>query len=41
MDRQLNKFKDSLNEIKDELAFLKCSIIVLIHNAELLNIEYK
>ena len=40
MDRQLNKFRDSLSKIKDKLAFLRRSIIILIHNAGLLNIEW-
>jgi hypothetical protein len=39
MDHQLNEFKDFLSEIKDELVFLKCSVIVLIYNTGLLNIE--
>ena len=41
IDCQLNEFKNSLSKIKDKLAFLKYSIIALIHNAELLDIEYK
>ena len=40
IDRQFNKFEDSLNEIKDELTFLRHSIIVLIYNAGLPDIEY-
>ena len=39
MDCQLNEFEDSLSEIKDELAFLRCSVIVFVHNAGLLDIE--
>jgi uncharacterized membrane protein (DUF106 family) len=39
INRQLNKFKDSLSEIKDKLTFLKYSIIALVHNARLLNIK--
>jgi hypothetical protein len=38
---QLNRFKDSLNKIKDKLAFLKYSVITLIYNTGLLNIKYK
>jgi len=41
MDRRFNKFKDSLNEIKNKLAFLRRGIIALIRNAGLLDIEYK
>ena len=41
MDRQFNKFKDSLSEIKDELAFLRRSIIALIRNARLPDIKYR
>ena len=41
IDYQFNKFKDSLNKIKDELTFLKYSIITLVHNAELPDIKYK
>ena len=41
MDCQLNWFEDSLSEIKDKLAFLRCGIIALIHSAGLLDIEYK
>ena len=39
IDCQLNKFKDSLSKIKDELAFLRRSIIALIYNAGLLDIK--
>ena len=39
MDYWLNKFKDSLSKIKDKLAFLKYSVIALIHNAGLLDIK--
>jgi len=41
MDYQLSKFKNSLNKIKDKLAFIKRSIITLIYNTRLLNIEFK
>ena len=41
MDRWLNKFKNSLSKIKDELTFLRCSVITLIYNTELLDIKYK
>jgi len=39
MDRRLNKFRDSLSEIKDKLAFLRRGVITLIRNAGLLEIE--
>ena len=39
MDHQLNKFKDSLSKIKNELAFLRCSVITLVHNIRLLDIK--
>jgi len=39
MDRRLNKFRDSLNKIKDKLAFLRRGIITLIYNAGLLDIK--
>jgi hypothetical protein len=41
IDYWFNKFKNSLSEIKDELTFLRRSIITLIHNAGLLNIKYR
>ena len=41
MDRQLNKFKNSLSKIKDKLAFLRRGVIIFIHNTELLDIKYK
>ena len=41
IDCRLNKFKDSLNKIKDELAFLRRGVITLIHNTRLLDIKYK
>ena len=41
IDRQFNKFKDSLSEIKDNLAFLKRGVIALIYNAGLPDIEYR
>ena len=41
MDRQFNKFKDSLSKIKDKLTFLRRGIIILIRNARLLDIKYK
>jgi len=41
MDCWLNKFKDSLSEIKDKLAFLRHGVIALVYNARLLDIEYK
>jgi len=40
MDRRFNKFKDSLSEIKDKLAFLRRGIIVLVYNAGLPDIKY-
>jgi len=39
IDHRLNKFRNSLNKIKDELAFLRRGIIIFIYNARLLNIE--
>ena len=39
IDRQLNKFKDSLSKIKDKLAFLRRSVIILIRNTGLPDIE--
>jgi hypothetical protein len=39
IDRWFNKFEDSLSEIKDELAFLRYSVIALIRNAGLLDIK--
>jgi len=41
IDRQFNKFKDSLSKIKDKLAFLRRSVITLIRNTRLPDIEYK
>ena len=41
IDCWLSKLKDSLSKIKDGLAFIRYSIIALIHNAGLLNIEFK
>ena len=41
IDRRFNKFKDSLSEIKDKLAFLRRSIIALIYNAGLPDIKYR
>jgi len=41
IDYWLNKFKDSLSEIKDKLVFLRRGIIALVRNARLLDIEYK
>ena len=41
IDRRFNKFKDSLSKIKDKLTFLRRSIITLIRNARLPNIEYR
>jgi len=41
IDRRLSKHKDFLNKIKDKLIFIKRSIITLIYNARLLNIEFK
>ena len=40
MDRRFNKFKDSLSKIKDELAFLRRGVIILIRNAGLPDIKY-
>jgi len=39
MDRRLNKFRDSLNKIKDKLAFLRRGVTTLIRNTRLLDIE--
>jgi len=39
IDRQLNKFGDSLSKIKDKLAFLRRSITTLIYNAGLPDIK--
>ena len=41
IDRRLSKLKDSLSKIKDKLTFIRRSIIVLIYNAGLLDIEFK
>ena len=41
MDRRLSGLKDSLSKIKDELAFIRRSITILIYNARLLDIEFK
>ena len=41
IDRRFNKFKESLGEIKDKLAFLRRSIITLIRNTRLPDIEYR
>ena len=41
IDRRLNKFKDTLSKIKDELAFLRRGIIILIYNTRLLDIKYR
>ena len=41
IDRRLSGLKDSLSEIKDELAFIRCGITILIRNAGLLDIELK
>jgi len=38
---RFNNFKDSLSKIKDKLVFLRRSIIVLIRNTRLLDIEYR
>ena len=39
IDFQLNKFRNSLSEIKDKLAFLRRSVIILIYNTRLLDIK--
>jgi len=39
IDRRLNKFGDSLSEIKDKLKFLRRSVTALICNAGLLDIK--
>jgi len=39
MNCQLNKFKNSLNEIRDEFVFLKYSVIAFVCNAGLLDIK--
>ena len=41
IDYQLNKLKDSLNEIKNKLALIKCGITTLIYNARLPDIKFK
>ena len=41
VDYQLSKLKDSLNEIKDKLVFIRYSITALICNTRLLNMEFK
>jgi hypothetical protein len=41
IDYWLSKLKGSLSEIKDKLAFIRCSITTLIYNAGLLDIELK
>jgi hypothetical protein len=41
IDRQFNKFKDSLSKVKDKLAFLRRSVIILIYNTRLPDIEYR
>jgi len=41
IDCRLSKLKDSLSKIKDGLAFIRRSIIALIYNARLLDIEFK
>ena len=41
INRQFNKFKDSLSKIKDKLAFLRRGIIILIYNTRLPDIEYR
>ena len=39
IDRRLKEFKDSLSNIKDKLAFLRRSIIILIYNTRLPDIK--
>ena len=41
IDYQLSKLKDSLSKIKNKLVFIKYSIIALIYNSGLLDIEFK
>jgi len=41
IDRRFNKFKDSLSKIKDKLAFLRRSVIILIRNTRLPDIKYR
>ena len=41
IDYRLNKLKDSLSKIKNKLAFIRCSITILIYNTRLLDIEFK
>ena len=41
IDYRFNNFKDSLSEIKDKLTFLRRSVIALIYNARLPDIEYR
>jgi len=38
IDYGLSEFENSLSKIKDELAFIRRSIIIFIHNARLLSI---
>ena len=39
IDRRFNRFKDSLSKIIDKLTFLRRSIIILIRNTRLPDIE--
>ena len=41
IDRQLSRLENSLNKIKDKLAFIRCGIIILIHNTRPLDIKFK
>jgi hypothetical protein len=41
IDYRLSKLKGSLSKIKDELAFIRRGITILIYNAGLLDIELK
>ena len=41
MDCWLNEFEDSLNKIKDKLAFIRRGITVFIYNTRLPIIEFE
>ena len=41
IDYQFNKFKESLNKIKNKLTFLKYSVIAFIYNTGLPDIKYR
>jgi len=41
IDYWLSEFENSLNEIKDKLAFIRRNITTFIHNTGLLDIEFE